>query len=288
MNHRARYIVPLPGGRSLALGGRTLVMGILNVTPDSFADGGLHVSADAAVAHGRAMIAAGADIIDVGGESTRPGAEPVDADEERRRVLPVVEQLAASGVVVSIDTTKAVVAREAIARGAAIVNDISGLQFEPALGRVVADGGAALVLMHTRGRPAGMAERAEYGNVVDEVAAELREALARAAEAGVPADAVILDPGIGFAKRPAHSYAAMAGLAALAALGRPILCGPSRKSFLTEALGTREPAGRDWGTAAAVAASVLLGAHIVRVHAVAAMMDVVRVADRIRAASGEE
>ncbi len=286
MNHRARYVVPLPRGRSLTLGERTLVMGILNVTPDSFADGGVRLDPARAVADGLRMIAAGADILDVGGESTRPGAVPVSADDELRRVLPVVEQLAAAGAVVSIDTSKAVVAKEALACGAAIVNDISGLQFDRALGRVAAEAGAAIVLMHTRGRPAEMAALAEYRDVTGEIAAELRQAMARAADAGIGEASVILDPGIGFAKRAAHSYEALAGLGALAALGRPLMSGPSRKSFLTTALGEREPSEREWGTAAAVAASVLLGAHIVRVHGVAEMVDVVRVADRIRAAGG--
>lgn len=285
MTPRARYVVPLPRGRSLVLGERTLVMGILNVTPDSFADGGVRFDAARAVEDGLAMREAGADILDVGGESTRPGAAPVDAAEEMRRVLPVVERLAAAGAVVSIDTYKAAVAREAVARGAVIVNDISGLQFDPELAGVVAETGAAVVLMHTRGRPAEMAGRAVYGEVLAEIVSELREAMARAEAAGVARASMVLDPGIGFAKRALHSYEVLAQLDALAALGRPILSGPSRKSFLTEALGDRAPGEREWGTAAAVAASVLLGAHIVRVHGVAAMVDVVRVADRIRAAA---
>jgi dihydropteroate synthase len=282
MNDRRRYVVPLPGGRMLTLGERTLVMGILNVTPDSFADGGVRFDAGRAIEDGLQMIAAGADIIDVGGESTRPGAEALDADEELRRVLPVVERLAASGALVSIDTYKAVVAREALARGAVIVNDISALQFDHELGRSVAEAGAAVVLMHNRGRSGEMYRYAEYEDVPREIAAELRLALARASDAGIALDSIILDPGIGFAKRAAHSYAAIAHLGALAPLDRPLLAGPSRKSFLKEAVGGKAPAEREWGTAAAVTASVLMGAHIVRVHGVAAMVDVVRVADRIR------
>ena len=282
MNDRRRYIVPLPGGRLLTLGERTLVMGILNVTPDSFADSGVRFDRDRAIDDGLRMIADGADIIDVGGESTRPGAEALDAGEELRRVLPVVERLAASGALVSIDTYKAAVAREALARGAVIVNDISALQFDHDLGQSVARTGAAVVLMHNRGRSGEMYRYAEYEDVPREIAAELRLALARAGDAGIGLDSIILDPGIGFAKRAAHSYTALAHLGALASLDRPILSGPSRKSFLQEAVGDKPPAGREWGTAAAVTASVLLGAHIVRVHAVAEMVDVVRVADRIR------
>jgi dihydropteroate synthase len=286
MYARKRYSLSLPGLRTLELGERTLVMGILNITPDSFADGGLHFDPDRAVAAGLQMVADGAHILDIGGESTRPGADPVSAEEEMRRVLPVIERLAGeTRAVISIDTYKARVAREAIARGAAIVNDISGLQYEPALADVVAETGAALVLMHTRGRSREMYELAVYNDVAGEVARELEVAIARAATSGVARESIILDPGFGFAKRAGHSYEALARLDRLAALDRPILSGPSRKSFLKEALGERAPSEREWGTAAAVAASVLFGAHIVRVHGVRAMTDVVRVADRIRAGS---
>ncbi len=285
MNDRQRYVVPLPGGRSLELGARTLVMGILNVTPDSFADGGLRFDPARAIDHGLQMMAQGADILDVGGESTRPGALEVGQAEELRRVLPVVERLAAAGAPVSIDTYKAVVAREAVQCGAVVVNDISGLEFDPELGRAVAETGAALVLMHNRGRSDEMYRHAEYDNVPAEVGAELRLAMTRATDAGVRIESIILDPGIGFAKRPHHSYAVLAHLEALAVLGRPILAGPSRKSFLKAALGERAPAEREWGTAAAVAASVLFGAHIVRVHGVREMVDVVRVADAVRQAA---
>jgi dihydropteroate synthase len=252
------------------------------VTPDSFADGGLRYDAERAVDDGLRMREDGADILDVGGESTRPGAAPLPEDEELRRVLPVIERLAATRAMISIDTYKASVAREAIARGAVIVNDISGLQFDPALGAVVAETGAAVVLMHTRGRSREMYQQAVYADVVGEIAAELRAAMARAMAAGVRREAIVLDPGFGFAKRAEHTYEALARLDAFAALDRPILTGPSRKSFLTAAIGDRPPAGREWGTAAAVAASVLLGAHIIRVHGVREMVDVVRVVDRIR------
>jgi len=280
---RKRYSIPLPGGRALDLGERTLVMGIVNVTPDSFADGGLRFDPVRAVDDGVRMIEDGADILDVGGESTRPGAEPIDAAEELRRVLPVVEGLAGR-VAVSIDTYKAAVAREAVARGAAIVNDISALRYDPALAGTVAETGAALVLMHNRGRSRDMYGEASYDDVPSEIEQELTSAIARATSAGVDRDAIILDPGLGFAKRAEHSYAALAALGRLASLDRPLLAGPSRKSFLKAALGDVPPPEREWGTAAAVAASVLLGAHIVRVHGVREMSQVVRVADCIRAA----
>jgi len=283
MQPRRHYSIRLPNKPPLLLGARTLVMGILNVTPDSFADGGVHLDADRAVEAGVRMVADGADILDVGGESTRPGAEPLPADEELRRVLPVIERLAARvKVPISIDTYKASVAREALARGATIVNDVSGLLYEPELGEVVARAGAAMVLMHTRGRSKGMYDLAVYDEVAAEVTKELASAIERAERVGVPRDAIVLDPGVGFAKRAEHSFEILARLDALAALDRPILCGPSRKSFLRAAIGDRAPAEREWGTAAAVTASVLLGAHIVRVHGVREIVDVVRVADQVR------
>ena len=282
---RKSYRVPLPAGQSLVLGERTLVMGILNITPDSFSDGGVHLGVERAVDAGLAMAAAGADILDVGGESPRPGADSVGADEELRRVLPVLEGLAGrTRSLLSIDTYKAVVAREAIARGATIVNDISGLQYDAALCGACAATGAALILMHTRGRSQQMYELAVYGDVVNEVCVELEEAIGRATHAGVSRESIIVDPGFGFAKRAAHTYALLARLPELARLDRPVLAGPSRKSFLKEALGDRDAADRAWGTAAAVTASALHGAHIVRVHDVREMVDVVRVADRIRGA----
>jgi dihydropteroate synthase len=229
------------------------------------------------------MIDEGADIVDVGGESTRPGATPLDEDEELRRVLPVIERLAsAAGVPISVDTYKAGVARESVARGAVIVNDVSNLQYDPELAGAVARTGAALVLMHNRGRSRDMYREADYLDVVDTIGRELEEGMQRAELAGVPPDAIIVDPGLGFAKRARHTYDTLAGLDRLARLGRPLLAGPSRKSFLEAPLGDRPPVDRDWGTAAAVTASILGGAHIVRVHNVRAMADVARVADRIR------
>jgi dihydropteroate synthase len=262
---------------------RCLVMGIVNVTPDSFADGP-SLDRSAAVEAALRMAAAGADIIDVGGESTRPGADPVSAADEAERVLPVIRALARQVTVpLSIDTYKAVVARAALAEGASLVNDVSGLLYEPELAEVVADTGAALILMHTRGRSKTMYLNAEYGDVVADVAAELAHSVQRAIAAGVPRESTIVDPGFGFAKRPEHSYGVLARLPEIAAaIERPILVGPSRKSFMREALGSRPPVERDWGTAAAVTAAVLGGAHIVRVHAVAEIAQVVRVAEEVR------
>ena len=285
MTPRASYTIPLPGEKPLQLGERTLVMGILNITPDSFSDGGRRMDPARAIEDGLEMIEDGADVLDVGGESTRPGADPLPAEEERRRVLPVIEGLARSArVPISIDTYKASVAREAVGRGATIINDISGLQYDPRLGSVAAESGAALVLMHTRGRSREMYEKAVYADVVREVIDELRAAITRATRAGVDRGQLIVDPGFGFAKQADHSYQLLAGLRRLSELDRPILSGPSRKSFLKAALGERMPPDREWGSAAAIAASVLFGAHIVRVHGVREMVDVVRVADRIRGA----
>jgi dihydropteroate synthase len=262
-------------------------MGILNVTPDSFGEPHPILDTRAAIDAALEMEAAGADIIDVGGESTRPGADAVLAAEEATRVLPVIGGLAGRlKVPISIDTYKADVARAAVAEGAAIVNDVSGLRYEPALGGVVAAAGAALVLMHTRGRSKGMYDSADYQHVVADVIVELGESIANAIAAGVARERLLIDPGIGFAKRPAHSYGVLAAIPQFVALDRPVLVGPSRKSFMRGALQDRPAPERDWGTAAAVTAAVLGGAHIVRVHAVAEMVQVVRVAEEIRKAQG--
>ena len=285
MQPRRRFALPLPGGASLALGERVLIMGVINVTPDSFSDGGrLSDPARAIDAGVRMAEEDGADLIDVGGESTRPGVEPLDEGEERRRVLPVIEGLAGRvRVPVSVDTYKASTAAAALQAGASLVNDISGLRYEPALADVVARHGASIVLMHTRGRSRHMYEQASYHDVVAEVLDELRESMAFATTAGIAAERIVLDPGLGFAKEAAHSYEALARLGEFADLGRPLLVGPSRKSFLAKPLGgSVPPSNRDWATAAAVAAAVLAGAHIVRVHAVREMLQVVRVADEIR------
>jgi dihydropteroate synthase len=259
-------------------------MGILNVTPDSFAEASPTLDPAEATERGLRMEEEGADIIDVGGESTRPGTEPVGAEEELARVLPVVRNLArATQLPISVDTYRAEVAHAAIDAGAAIINDISGLRYEPQLARVVAAGRVALVLMHMRGRSRAMYAEAVYHDLVAEVSAELAGSVATAMEAGVGIERLIVDPGVGFAKQPDDSYGVLARLPALAAaLDRPVLVGPSRKSFMRAALGGRPAPERDWGTAAAVSAAVLAGAHIVRVHAVREMVQVVRVAEEIR------
>jgi dihydropteroate synthase len=266
------------------LGERTVIMGVINVTPDSFSDGGALFDPGAAIEAGERMVKQGAAILDVGGESTRPGASALDAAEEQRRVIPVVEGLAKRvDVPISIDTYKAATAAAALGAGASIVNDISGLRYEPALGAVVARAGAAIVLMHTRGRSGDMYRHASYSDVVPEVLDELRESISFAIGAGISRDRILIDPGLGFAKEAPHSFEVLARLDEFSELGRPLVAGPSRKSFLGRSLGGDIAApARDWATAAAVTAAVLAGAHVVRVHAVAEMLQVARVADEIR------
>jgi dihydropteroate synthase len=260
-------------------------MGVLNITPDSFSDGGVHFDADAAIRSAMEMAEAGADILDVGGESTRPGAAPLPVDEELRRVMPVIDAIASRvSLPVSIDTYKADVAERAMDRGATIINDISAFAYDPRLAEVAARRGAGVVLMHNRGRSANMYEFAVYDDVVADVGRELLERAEAAMAAGVRRDRIVLDPGVGFAKRAEHSLEVLSRLSEFHRLGFPILSGPSRKSFLQKALGERTPTDRLWGTAAAITASVLAGAHIVRVHDVRQMADVVRAADAIVAA----
>jgi len=277
---RRRYSLRVRG-REETLGARTWIMGILNVTPDSFSDGGLYSDAEAAVAGGMALFEAGADIVDVGGESTRPGSSAVDPDVERLRVVPVIEGLRSrGGGLVSVDTTKAVVARAALDAGADMVNDVSGFRFDASMAPLVAERGAPAVVMHVRGGFDTMHREPRYDNVMEEVVSELRHALAAGERAGVLAAQTIVDPGIGFAKDRAHSLEVLRRLPEMGALDRPLLVGPSRKSFLGKVL--EVPAGeRLMGTAAAVAASILGGAHIVRVHDVGAMVQVARVCDAI-------
>jgi dihydropteroate synthase len=270
-------------GGTLEWPGRPLVMGIVNVTPDSFYDGGRHATTDAAVAHGEALVAGGAELLDVGGESTRPGAAPVPADVERARVVPVVAALARrAGVPVSVDTRRAQVAAAALEAGAALVNDVSGLRFDPELARVVARAGAALCVMHSVKTPADMMQDVRYDDLAGEVFDALGAACARAREAGVAGDALLVDPGIGFGKRAKHNLALLSRLPELHALGYWVLVGPSRKRFIGDLTG-RPPEGRLYGTAAAVAIAAAGGAHVVRVHDVEEMRDVVRVAGAIAA-----
>jgi dihydropteroate synthase len=287
---RKQYSVPAAHGRVLKLGERCLVMGILNVTPDSFAE--ISPTLDPARAADAAlkMEDDGADLVDIGGESTRPGAEPVSARDEMARVLPVIERLAGRlRIPMTVDTYKADVAAASIDAGAAIVNDVSGLRHDPRLATVTAERRAALVLMHLRGRSKTMYAEAVYDDLIGEITAELRQSVERAVQAGVPRAAIVVDPGLGFAKRPAHSYGVLARFPEIAAaLDRPLLLGPSRKSFLKESSGDRGAPDRDWATAAAVTAAVLHGAHMVRVHAVPEMVQVVRTAEELRRALSNE
>lgn len=272
-------------GLRLDLGARTHLMGVVNCTPDSFYEQSRYPDPARAVEEGLRMEAEGADLLDVGGESTRPGSEAVSLEEELRRVVPVVRELARQGrLPVSVDTTKAAVARAALEAGARVVNDVSALLFDPDMPRAVAESGAAVVLMHMRGRPRDMQEDPRYGDVVAEVGAFLRDRVRACEEAGIARAAILLDPGIGFGKTLAHNLELLRRLDELLALGRPILVGVSRKSFLGKVLDL--PAEeRLEGSAAAVAASILKGARMVRVHDVAAMRRVARVADAIAGVS---
>ncbi|MGX5653694.1 dihydropteroate synthase [Geodermatophilus nigrescens] len=261
--------------------GRCVVMGVLNVTPDSFSDGGRHATAEAAVAHGLALTADGADWVDVGGESTRPGAGRVDAGEECRRVLPVVAALARAGVAVSVDTTRAAVATAALGAGAAMVNDVSGGLADPDMARVVADAGVPWVLMHRRGESRDMYAEADYGDVVADVRRELCRRVDAAMAAGVAADRIVVDPGLGFAKLPGHDLALLAGLHRIADLGFPVLVGASRKRFLGAVLAPPggpppPPDRRDAATLATTVLAARAGAWGVRVHDVAGSADAVR------------
>jgi dihydropteroate synthase len=261
---------------------RPLVMGIVNVTPDSFSDGGRFLEAGAAVEHGLRLAAEGADLLDVGGESTRPGAGSVSAAEERARIEPVVGELAArSGVPVSIDTTKAEVAAAALDRGAQIVNDVSGLSADPALAPLVARRDAALLLMHGRGTPRDMRSRAVYSDLHGEVLAELEAALQRARSARVPEERVALDPGLGFAKTAGHNLLLLRRQRELLQLGRPLVVGASRKSFLGGIDG-HPPAERVISSVACAAICVLNGALVVRAHDVRETRDAIRIAHAIR------
>ncbi|MBY3553244.1 dihydropteroate synthase [Modestobacter lapidis] len=266
-------------------------MGVLNVTPDSFSDGGCFADTASAVAHGLAMHAAGADYVDVGGESTRPGADRVDAAEECRRVIPVVAELVAAGVRISVDTTRAEVAAAALAAGAELVNDVSGGLADAGMARLVADTGVPWVLMHWRGHSREMYAAARYGDVVTEVSAELTARVEDVVAAGVAPEQLVLDPGLGFAKRAEHNWALLAGLDRLVGLGLPVLVGASRKTFLgrllADAEGAVRPAeGRDAATLASTVLAAGAGAWGVRVHDAGASADAVRTVAAVRAARG--
>lgn len=270
----------LPGGRVLTLE-RVRVMGVVNVTPDSFSDGGRFLDPVRAIEHGEALAEAGATLLDVGGESTRPGAAPVPADEQIRRVVPVIRGLAArTDALVSVDTTSARVAAAALEAGATLVNDISAFRFDREMLPLLAGCDAGAIAMHTLAEPAVMQRAPRYQDVVAEVRAHLAARLEAAAQAGVDPARIAVDPGIGFGKTLAHNLALLRHVDALASLGRPVLIGPSRKRFVGQLTG-QPVSQRVWGTAGAVAAAVVYGAHMVRVHDVAEMVDVVRVAEAI-------
>jgi dihydropteroate synthase len=272
------------GRRMLPYGERTLVMGVLNVTPDSFSDGGQFLLLDQAVAHAEQMIAEGADIIDIGGESTRPGSEFVSEQQEMDRVIPVIERLMAkASVPISIDTTKSSVARVALAAGAEIVNDISGLRFDPAIADEIARASAGLVLMHSRGTPKVMQQLPPVEDIMNEVIGSLRESIRVASERGVPAENIAIDPGIGFGKTVEQNLELIAKLDQLARefADFPIVIGTSRKSFLGKLLGGAPVEERLHGSIATVVVSVLKGAHVVRVHDVKATVEALRVVNAI-------
>jgi len=287
--------IPGPAGlpRALSELDRTLVMGVLNVTPDSFSDGGRYLEPGAAIARGRQLVGAGADLVDVGGESTRPGAERIPLDEELRRVLPVVRELASLGVLVSIDTMRAEVAAQALAAGAILVNDVSGGLADPEMLGFVATTHLPYVVMHWRGPSTVMAGLAEYDDVVRDVRAELGARLEATVSAGIDPAYVVLDPGLGFAKDAGHNWSLLAHLDEIAALGRPLLVGASRKRFLGELVtgspadagsGAGTAADRDGTTAAVTALAAAAGTWCIRVHEPAPSRDAVAVAARWRSA----
>ncbi len=279
MTKRKKYRLLL-GAKPLVLGERTLIMGVLNVTPDSFSDGGLHLDPAMAIARALQMDSEGADLIDIGGESTRPGSAPVSAEDELARVLPVIEGLKGRlQAPLSIDTRRAAVAEAAIRAGAAIINDVTALRFDPSMARVAQRHKVPVILMHMRGEPATMQRLPFAARVLADVASGLRSAARRALRAGIGSRRIILDPGVGFGKSYSQNFELLAGLPALARIGFPLLVGTSRKSFLGHALGGAPPQERIWGTAATLTAAILGGAHIVRVHDVKEMKAVSRVAD---------
>lgn len=257
-------------------------MGVLNVTPDSFYDGGRYAERESAVRRALQMVEEGADIIDIGGESTRPGSQPVSEEEELRRVLPVIEAVRARvDVPISIDTTKSRVAQRALQAGACMVNDISGLGFDPRMAEVVAQAGALCCLMHIQGTPQTMQKNPHYDDVVHDISAYFAERLALAERAGIPRQNIWLDPGIGFGKTVEHNLQILRRLREFTVFGLPILIGTSRKSFIGKVLGDLPPEDRLEGTAATVAVAILNGANAVRVHDVQAMVRVARMVDAV-------
>ena len=286
MFHRKRFRLQLRS-RTLILGERTLVMGVLNITPDSFSDGGAYLDSEAAIPHALQLEQDGADILDIGGESTRPGATPISSEEELRRILPVIQVLRDKlRIPMSVDTRRGDVAEAALAAGAEILNNVSGLRMDARLGEVARRERAPLILMHMRGTPHTMQRGPFARDVIRDVVSGLRDALVRAKRAGLAKAQLLLDPGIGFGKKHEQNFEILARLPELARLGCPIVIGTSRKSFLVKALAgsggpSAPPSERLLGTATTVTASILGGAHIIRVHDVAEMVRVVRVADHI-------
>jgi dihydropteroate synthase len=284
---RARSFRPAPvklaRGRILPLGERTLVMGVINVTPDSFYPGSRAPGVEQAVERALALAAEGADIVDIGGESTRPGAAEVAPGEELARVLPVVEAVRRqSDVALSIDTTRSAVAQAALAAGADIVNDVSGFSADPTMAGLIGRSGAIAILMHTRGTPRTMNQHARYEDVVLQVKAELGARVAAAVRAGIPDDRLWIDPGLGFAKNARHTLEILSRLEEFELFEKPLVIGASRKSFIGRVLGEPDPAARLEGSLAVAVAAVLKGAHILRVHDVAATIRVARIAEAIR------
>lgn len=287
MVHRQKFQLKLRSG-TLALGERTLVMGVLNITPDSFSDGGQFLNPQRAIRHALEMESAGADIIDIGAESTRPGSEAISAIQELRRLLPVMEGLRGKlNAPISIDTQKPEVAKVALQAGAQIINDISGLKSGSGLAEVAARRKTPLILMHMRGEPRSMQKGPFARDALKDVTQGLRSSIAKALQTGVAQSQIVIDPGIGFGKNYRQNYELLAGLPQLAKLGYPIMVGTSRKAFLGDTLARdgqpAPPEERIWATAATATASILGGAHIVRVHDVAEMAQVARTADRLLA-----
>ena len=286
MFHRKRFRLHLPS-RSLILGERTLIMGVLNITPDSFSDGGAYLDSGAAIAQALQLEQDGADILDIGGESTRPGATSITIEEELRRILPVIQVLRGKlQIPMSVDTRRAEVAKAALAAGAEILNDVSGLRMDARLGEVARCARAPLILMHMRGTPQKMQQGPFARDVIRDAMSGLRGAVARAKHARLVKSQLLLDPGIGFGKKHEQNFEILARLPEFARLGCPIVIGTSRKAFLGRALAgpdspSAPPGERLLGTAATVTASILGGAHIVRVHDVVEMVRVARVADRV-------
>jgi len=277
-----------PGRFLLELGKRTLVMGVLNRTPDSFSDGGKFMDEKAAILRIREMVHCGADIVDIGGESTRPGSKRIDVSEELDRTIPLIEKMSGElEVPISIDTSKHEVARRALRAGAAIVNDITGLKADPEMAGIIAESGAAVSIMHMKGTPEDMQDDPNYTEVMDEIIDGLRESIAIAEKAGILPDKIIVDPGIGFGKTVLHNLIIIKRLAELKALGKPILIGTSRKSFIGKVL-NKDAGSRVMGTAVTSALAIIGGADIIRVHDVKEMVEVAKMSDAVKTAKAEK